>query len=481
MFSYETGLPMRPPDASRTPGETNRYEDTMDDRDIAALFCEESQSAIYACDPDSYELVYLNRTSVALYRPEGDYHGQLCFRALHDRSEPCPFCTMQKLSSEGELSYGRYDERLDRHFLCRDKLVDIGDGLVRLQIANDSTLEVEERRSLEARLAVEKTLVQCAQMLSSDASGGDGLNDLLRIIGEFYDADRAYLLESSLNATLVSNTVEWCADGVEPQIDFVQNVPLSEFQRWTDLFDEVGMVRIVDLEHTVDHDSMEYEVLAPQGITDLLVAPLYEGGGIMSGMLGIDNPHRNIDEAGLLRSLTYFVQNDLEKRRLLSRLGELSHTDGLTGVGNRNSYIERLVSLVDQRPQTFGVVFADINDLKLENDTRGHSFGDAMIRRAGQLVRDLFPRDAYRIGGDEFVAFCVDATKEEFDERVRRLSELAESDGSLTISVGSSWSDDQEAPGDLVIRADRLMYEQKRWYHRTARGHGPGGEAGGFA
>lgn len=453
----------------------------MDDRDIAALICEESQSAIYACDRESYELAYLNRTALALYRPEGDYHGRLCYRVLHDRSEPCPFCTMRKLSSEGELSYGRYDERLDRHFLCRDKLVDIGDRLMRLQIANDSTLEVEERRSLEARLAVEKTLVQCAKTLSSDASGVDGLSDLLRIIGEFYDADRAYLLESSLSATMISNTLEWCAEGVEPQIDFVQNVPLSEFQRWTELFDEVGIVRIVDLEHTVDHDSVEYATLAPQGITDLLVVPLYEGVGVMSGMLGIDNPHRNIDETGLLRSLTYFVQNDLEKRQLLDRLGELSHTDGLTGVGNRNSYIERLVSLADRRPPTFGVVFADINDLKLENDTRGHSFGDAMIRRAGQLVRDLFPGDTYRIGGDEFVAFCVDATKEEFDERVRKLCELADSDGTLTISVGSSWSEEQEAPGDLVIRADQLMYEQKRWYHHASRRRGLGNEAGDLA
>lgn len=450
----------------------------MDDRDIAALICEESQSAIYACDSRSHELVYLNRTALALYRPEGDYHGQLCYRVLHGRSEPCPFCTMQKLSSEGELSYGRYDERLDRHFLCRDKLVEVGDRLVRLQIANDSTLEVEERRGLEARLAVEETLVRCAKTLSSDANGERGLDDLLRIIGEFYDADRAYLLESSLNATMVSNTVEWCAEGVEPQIDFLQNVPLSEFERWTELFDEVGMVRIVDLEHTVDRDSVEYATLAPQGITDLLVVPLYEGGGVISGMLGIDNPHRNTEETGLLRSLTYFVQNDLEKRQMLDRLGELSHTDGLTGVGNRNSYIERLVGLAEQRPKTFGVVFADINDLKLENDTRGHSFGDAMIRRAGQLVRDLFPGDTYRIGGDEFVAFCVDATQEEFEERVRKLAEMTDADGALTISVGSSWSEDQEAPGDLVIRADRLMYEQKRWYHHASRGRGPGADVG---
>lgn len=441
----------------------------MDDREIAAIICEGSQSAIYACDSSTYELVYLNRTARALFCPEGEYRGRPCYRVLHGRTDPCPFCTMGHLSTQCESSYVRYDERFRRHFFCRDKLVEVEGRTLHVQIADDSTLEVEQRRTLEANLAAERTLVRCARTLSSDArGGGTGIDELLAIIGEYYAADRAYLLESSLNGVTMSNTFEWCAGGVEPQIDFLQDVPLADFDRWTESFDKIGLVRIVDMERTVDHGSVEYEILAAQGIESLLVMPLYEGGGAIRGMLGIDNPRRNMEETGLLRSLTYFVQNDLEKRQLLDQLSELSHVDGLTGVGNRTSYIERLVSLAEQKPESFGVVFVDINDLKLENDTRGHSFGDAMIRHAGRLMSDLFPDDVYRIGGDEFVAFCVDATKEEFDRRVWELVDRTQSDGTVTLSVGSSWSQNGESPGDLVVRADREMYEQKRRYHRAS-------------
>ena len=439
----------------------------MNDKSIAATICEESDGAIYVSNIASRKLVYMNKTAIDLFKTSGDYHGKTCYETLHGFADACPFCTSARLSTDQTLVYGRFDEQTGRHFLCRDKLIVIDGEPMRLQIATDSTLEVEERRDLESRLAAERTLVLCARTLSKDASGESGLNDLLRIIGEYYRADRAYLLETSLNAAMVSNTLEWCAEGVKSQMDFVQNVPLAEFDRWLESFKTNGMVRVVDLERTIDHNSVEYQFLAAQGITSLFATPLYESAGVMSGILGIDNPRRNTDEVGLLISLSYFVQNDLEKKQLIERLGELSRLDALTGVGNRTGYVERLRRLTESNPVSFGVVFADINDLKCANDAEGHSFGDMIIQNAGRRLCELFPNDTYRIGGDEFVAFAVDMPHDEFEGRIRTLNSRIEKGDALNLSIGVVWSDGGEPPSDLVMRADALMYEEKRAYHRA--------------
>lgn len=438
----------------------------MDERDIAAEICEKSNGFIYVSDIGTNELLYLNEASRRLMHSDGsDYRGKACHLALYGLEEPCPFCTNDKLSSESTYCYQRYSEQHGRYLLCRDKLIELDGKLVRLQIADDTTPEVEERSSLEARLAVEETLVRCARTLSRDVDGEPAINGLLRILGEFYNADRAYVFESTLNGIAMTNTYEWCADGIIPEIDNLQNVPLASFDSWVQQFDTVGMVHLIDIENTLDHDTEEYGTLAPQGIDSLIVVPLYEGGGVMRGMLGVDNPRRNTEEYRLLRSLTYFVQNDLEKRQMLERLNELSHVDSLTGIGNRTSYLEKLIEYSAQRPASLGVVFADINDLKLANDTRGHSYGDRIIRHAGRLLDDSFPECVFRIGGDEFVAFAVDLPHDEFKRRVAHFKDRINLDSIVNVSVGAVWSDGDEAPRDLVAQADALMYEDKKTYH----------------
>lgn len=60
--------------------------------------------------------------------------------------------------------------------------------------------------------------------------------------------------------------------------------------------------------------------------------------------------------------------------------------------------------LKKDRNQNFGIVLCDMNDLKLINDTRGHSFGDESIQRTSRMICNIFKHSpVFRIGGDEFV------------------------------------------------------------------------------
>ena len=65
-----------------------------------------------------------------------------------------------------------------------------------------------------------------------------------------------------------------------------------------------------------------------------------------------------------------------------------------------------------------------MNDLKLMNDTRGHSFGDEAIQRTSRLICGIFKRSpVFRIGGDEFAVLLTDS---DYDNRDNLLSKFRE-------------------------------------------------------
>lgn len=442
----------------------------MHTTDIASVITEMSDSVIYVSTLDDNELLYLNKAGRTLMGvSEEGYLGKKCYSVLQGRENPCPSCTNKHLVKEGSCRYETYNDSLGRYYACHDKLIEIDGETYRLEIASDSTEEVEQRSTLQARLNVEKTLVRCARTLASDTQGGKGIDELLCVLGEFYHADRSYLFEATADK-IVSNTYEWCDAGISPELENLQDIPLTTFGNWLESFDTFGMVHIVDAENTLDHDSEEYRTLSPQGIDSLLAVPVHNGVGAMTAFLGIDNPRRNTEEFMLLRSVTYFIQNELEKRDMLAKLNELSRMDSLTGAGNRNSYHEMLAELDEHPPATFGAVFVDLNDLKLANDTLGHSHGDRMIRHISHLICELFPEHLFRIGGDEFIALLLNGSQEEFESRVQTLREHISLDAIASASIGAAWSDAGESASTIVNRADKLMYVDKQTYREQSRG-----------
>lgn len=106
------------------------------------------------------------------------------------------------------------------------------------------------------------------------------------------------------------------------------------------------------------------------------------------------------------------VSSQLNTYRLMEQgmkytiVRNLAYMDGLTGLGNRTAYLEKLEELEQKGEGSIGIVFLDINNLKQVNDHMGHEAGDKLICMAAELIDSTFGKDgeAYRIGGDEF---CV--------------------------------------------------------------------------
>lgn len=155
----------------------------------------------------------------------------------------------------------------------------------------------------------------------------------------------------------------------------------------------------------------------------------------------------------------------------------LQYHDSLTGLLNRNRYIQDLDGL-DERNQPIGVIFLDINGMKEVNDRDGHAVGDRLLIECANAMRsvlaDLF--SLYRIGGDELVAIAVGIAEDDFSRLSAELGRTFE-DGSLCrAAIGARWEEHPESISEMLFDADEAMCCDKRTFYRAAtRGsHGVG-------
>lgn len=156
---------------------------------------------------------------------------------------------------------------------------------------------------------------------------------------------------------------------------------------------------------------------------------------------------------------------------------KLMYTDTMTRIGNKAAYTEAVDALYkkieDKQKCDFSVIVADINGLKIINDTYGHEYGDLLIQNGAALLKRVWNKQSiYRIGGDEFVILYPDASKENLEKEIAYLDAIIDDFNRqnnsralyLQMAVGMATYDpetDKEYM-DVFRRADSAMYEDKK-------------------
>ncbi len=159
------------------------------------------------------------------------------------------------------------------------------------------------------------------------------------------------------------------------------------------------------------------------------------------------------------------------------RIHFLAHHDPLTGLPNRNSFIERIEQLIqraerDGDVQDFGLLFIDLDHFKRVNDSLGHLVGDQLLKTvADRITVALRGSDLVaRFGGDEFIVLVSDSPSlEAVREVAHKLLQviatplvLADTSISVTPSIGVSlYPRDGRTPDELIKHADTAMYDAK--------------------
>jgi diguanylate cyclase (GGDEF)-like protein/PAS domain S-box-containing protein len=151
--------------------------------------------------------------------------------------------------------------------------------------------------------------------------------------------------------------------------------------------------------------------------------------------------------------------------------------DNLTRLRNRAFFMERLATALDRaRGETLAacsVLFLDLDQFKIVNDSLGHLAGDTLLKEIALRLKDCVrPQDTLaRLGGDEFAILIEDgvglATPVRVAERIiaalRAPVQLGRQSVFPSCSIGIAQTDDREAlPDDLIRDADIAMYVAKR-------------------
>ena len=181
--------------------------------------------------------------------------------------------------------------------------------------------------------------------------------------------------------------------------------------------------------------------------------------------------------------LVLTVRDVTEQHQLAEELTYRAFHDALTGLPNRTLFVREAASAIASARSSgrvAGVLFVDLDDFKIVNDTMGHSVGDELLGAvAVRLEATIRATDtAARLGGDEFALLIDDAADAEavdtFAERiVAAFTEpftLSESKVITSATVGVATSDDSEDVDELLRHADLALYAAKaagkrRWRH----------------
>jgi len=217
----------------------------------------------------------------------------------------------------------------------------------------------------------------------------------------------------------------------------------------------------------------KYRMLTPQNPTTRYIHPVEFNGKL----LWQESRNRAIfnDEGQLLHF--YCIGIDVtERRKTENKLLHISYHDYLTGLYNRRYFEEELKRLVQRQNLPLTVIMADVNGLKLINDSFGHKTGDSLlINAANAILSGCRENDvAARIGGDEFSIILPHTTQDAAEAVIGRIKKMIEASIGekfvLSISFGHSTIQSMEQNiNDIFAEAENDMYKNKMFESSSMR------------
>ncbi|PKP19548.1 MAG: hypothetical protein CVU04_05760, partial [Bacteroidetes bacterium HGW-Bacteroidetes-20] len=175
-------------------------------------------------------------------------------------------------------------------------------------------IDITERAQKEEQLKYQEQFRELLITISSKFINlsiekmDETITQTLAQIGKFVNADRTYIFELDPHTTISSNTFEWCNDGIEPEIENLQEIPLAP--EWFDAFNHAQIMVIEDVDTLPE--GYNKSVLQPQGIKSLLALPMMHEGACI-GFVGFDSVKSkhiyNEAEIQLLKVFTQLLLN----------------------------------------------------------------------------------------------------------------------------------------------------------------------------
>jgi len=165
----------------------------------------------------------------------------------------------------------------------------------------------------------------------------------------------------------------------------------------------------------------------------------------------------------------YIIYTDISQRKKAERdILYMSYHDILTGLYNRRFFEEEIKRLDTKRNYPLAIVMADINKLKIVNDVFGHKKGDALLKKAAEIIKNECRSDDIiaRIGGDEFAVMLPNTTIEDATMLIDRIKKICSKTHIKAIEISVAFGvcikeNEKQDINEIMKKAEDNMYRQK--------------------
>ncbi len=322
-----------------------------------------------------------------------------------------------------------------------------------------------------------------------------GINKALAKVGEFVGADRCYVFQFSEDGKGMSNTHEYCVDGINSRIAGLVDLPSVKYQWTLGQLREVGTLLVGGIKDFPAHAEYERREFENEGLKAFVVFALNIKERLI-GFVGFDWINKECDNlehvVALLKMLGVVIANTIERQRLEShreetiaelrqkqeRLLTLSIRDELTGLYNRRHMEESLtreISRALRHKTSLAIIMLDLDYFKRINDNYGHMAGDLVLVEVGRFLGERSRGEdvVCRYGGEEFVIIMPGASLEAAMKRAEDICREAPGNmrvkyreknlPDITVSLGVAAHPEHGETSDLLLyNADSALYQSKK-------------------
>jgi len=321
--------------------------------------------------------------------------------------------------------------------------------------------EVTQVRDRDARMASaltrDRLLIYLGNLLRDTAGPEDQLDDAARVIARSVGAASATLLRRGGPGTLQVPGRFIAQDLVDPSI-----LPEVSQEDWQSI--------LRDLEAQGGDLTPINREFGAFTLTAIPTVYRHRVNGALLVILPAERGRLNATDVDTLSAISGQLGLANSNAAFVEQLRFLAERDDLTGLYNRRAIMAFLEDTVTSGTSG-ALVFVDLNNFKQVNDRLGHQRGDEVLTGlADHFAKAMTNGDrAARIGGDEYLVWLADATRDRAEEvgmiltqsvsKVLTEAELKETE--MGLAVGVVWTDGRSTVDTLVARADQLMYEAK--------------------
>ena len=317
-----------------------------------------------------------------------------------------------------------------------------------------------------AKLAVAERILEQLALIDKAKDNEElqtAIQEMLQVIGTYTKADRVFLFEKKdEEGQFFDNTFEWCAGGVIPQKDNLQQIEVTVMPNWMRIFSKGETILIEDVETIKESMAEEYEMLKMQDIHTEIAAPIFYKEAFY-GFIGLDNPNLELTSLfiQLLRLVGGHLGSTRENLRMLSLLEQKQENlqKALTEATQSNEIISAL-----------GKIYFVIYCIDLEKDIYEEVSGDTEVHRltgrSGKAsarmteMCDTFVAKEYREKVRSF--FDLSTLKERLKTEETVAVEYLAEDGNWHLARFIVRKRAQDGSVTNVLYATRLISDEKR-------------------